>query len=315
LVLPTLVITLVSFLETASSAKVDNDRSGKRWDQDQDLIGQGLAKVASGLCGAFPTSSSFSRSALNLYAGAQSAWATIFSVAVILVILLFFTAVLQPVPQSVLAAIVVAAVLGLIKPRAFVQLYKINRVEAATAVVTFVITLLSAPRLYWGVLAGVVMGLSHFLHTRLHPRIIEVGLHPDGSLRDRHLWKLPPLAPHLYALRMDAELDFAAASTLERAVMEHLGQHTNVAHVCLFALPINRIDATGVESFAKLEAMLRERGISLHISGMKLPVETVLHRAGCLQAHAGLHLYRTDAEAIQQLRQLEALPADMGWCI
>jgi SulP family sulfate permease len=315
LVLPTLVITLVSFLETASSAKVDNDRSGKRWDQDQDLIGQGLAKVASGLCGAFPTSSSFSRSALNLYAGAQSAWATIFSVAVILVILLCFTAVLQPVPQSVLAAIVVAAVLGLIKPRAFVQLYNINRVEAATAAVTFVITLLSAPRLYWGVMAGVVMGLSHFLHMRLHPRIIEVGLHPDGSLRDRHLWQLPPLAPHLYALRMDAELDFAAASTLEHAVMEHLALHPNVAHVCLFALPINRIDATGVESLAKLEAMLRERSISLHISGMKLPVETVLRRAGCLQAHAGLHLYRTDAEAIQQLRQLETLPADMGWCI
>ncbi|WP_310611033.1 SulP family inorganic anion transporter [Limnohabitans sp.] len=315
LVLPTLVITLVSFLETASSAKVDNDRSGKRWDQDQDLIGQGLAKIASGLCGAFPTSSSFSRSALNLYAGAQSAWATLFSVAVIWVILLYFTSVLQPVPQSVLAAIVVVAVLGLIKPRSFVQLYKINRVEAATAVVTFVITLLSAPRLYWGVLAGVVMGLSHFLHTRLHPRIIEVGLHPDGSLRDRHLWQLPPLAPHLYALRMDAELDFAAASTLERTVMEHLGQHPNVAHVCLFALPINRIDATGVESLAKLEAMLRERGISLHISGMKLPVETVLRRAGCLQAHAGLHMYRTDAEAIQQLRQLETLPADMGWCI
>ena len=315
LVLPTLVITLVSFLETASSAKVDNDRSGKRWDQDQDLIGQGLAKVASGMCGAFPTSSSFSRSALNLYAGAQSGWATIFSVGVILLTLLLFTAVLQPVPQSVLAAIVVAAVMGLIKPRAFVQLYRINRVEAATAVVTFVITLLSAPRLYWGVLAGVLMGLSHFLHTRLHPRIIEVGLHDDGSLRDRHLWQLPPLAPNLYALRMDAELDFAAASSLERDVMEHLAQHPNVAHVCLFALPINRIDATGVESMAKLETLLRERGITLHISGMKLPVETVLRRAGCLQAHDGLRLYRTDAEAIQHLRQLDALPADMGWCI
>ena len=301
LVLPTLVITLVSFLETASSAKVDNDRSGKRWDQDQDLIGQGLAKVASGLCGAFPTSSSFGRSALNLYAGAQSGWATVMSVAVILVILLFFTTVLHPVPQSVLAAIVVTAVLGLIKPLAFVKLYTINRVEAATAVVTFIITLLSAPRLYWGVLAGVVMGLSHFLHTRLHPRIIEVGLHPDGSLRDRHLWKLPPLAANLFALRMDAELDFAAASTLERAVMEHLSEHPSVTHVCLFALPINRIDATGVESFAKLEALLRERDIPLHISGMKLPVETVLRRAGCLQAHAGLHLYRTDAEAIASI--------------
>jgi len=315
LVLPTLVITLVSFLETASSAKVDNDRSGKRWDQDQDLIGQGLGKVASGLCGAFPTSSSFSRSALNLYAGAQSAWATVFSVGVILLILLCFTSVLQPVPQSVLAAIVVAAVMGLIKPRAFAKLYTINRVEAATAVVTLVITLLSAPRLYWGVLAGMLMGLSHFLHTRLHPRIIEVGLHADGSLRDRHLWKLPPLAPQLYALRMDAELDFAAASSLERAVVEHLSHHHDVRHVCLFAQPINRIDATGVESLAKLEALLAERHITLHISGMKLPVETVLHRAGCLQPHAGLRMYRTDAEAVQQLRQLETLPADMGWCI
>ena len=80
LVLPTLVITLVSFLETASSAKVDNERKGQRWDQDQDLIGQGLGKLASGLCGAFPTSSSFSRSALNLYAGAQTGWATVVSV-------------------------------------------------------------------------------------------------------------------------------------------------------------------------------------------------------------------------------------------
>jgi SulP family sulfate permease len=315
LVMPTLVITLVSFLETASSAKVDNDRRGQRWDQDQDLIGQGLAKFTSGLCGSFATSSSFSRSALNLYAGAQSGWATIFSVGVIALTLLFFTPLLQPVPQSVLAAIVVAAVMGLIKPRAFVQLYRIDRVEAATAAVTFVITLLSAPRLYWGVLAGVVMGLSHFLHTRLHPRIIEVGLHDDGSLRDRHLWQLPPLAPHLYALRMDAELDFAAASSLERAVMQHLTQHPNVRHVCLFALPINRVDATGVEALAKLETLLRERGVTLHISGMKLPVETVLRRAGCLQDHPSLKMYRTDAEAIQHLRQLEALPADMGWCI
>ena len=315
LVLPTLVITLVSFLETASSAKVDNDRSGTRWNQDQDLIGQGLAKIASGLCGAFPTSSSFGRSALNLYAGARSGWATVFSVVLILVILLVFTPVLRPVPQSVLAAIVVTAVMGLLKPRAFVNLFRINRVEAATALVTFVITIAAAPRLYWGVLAGVVMGLSHFLHTRLHPRIIEVGLHPDGSLRDRHLWQLPPLANNLYALRMDAELDFAAASSLERALADHLSRHHDVRHVCLFALPINHIDATGVESLAKLEAMLRERGISLHISGMKLPVETVLRRAGCLQAHAGLHMYRTDAEAIAQLRQLEALPADMGWYI
>ena len=82
LLLPTLVITLVSFLETASSAKVESQGEGQIWNQNQDLIGQGLAKIASGLSGAFPTSSSFSRSALNIYAGARTGWATVVSVAV-----------------------------------------------------------------------------------------------------------------------------------------------------------------------------------------------------------------------------------------
>ena len=312
LVLPTLVITLVSFLETASSAKVDNERKGQRWDQDQDLIGQGLGKLTSALCGAFPTSSSFSRSALNLYAGAQTGWATVVSVVVILLALLFFIPVLHHVPQSVLSAIVVAAVLGLLKPHAFVRLFKINRVEGTTALLTFGITLASAPRLYWGVLAGVVMGLSHFLHTRLHPRIIEVGLHSDGSLRDRHLWKLPALASQLYALRMDAELDFAAASGLERAITEHLATHRDVRHVCLFAQPINRIDVTGVETFVQMRHQLAAHGITLHISGIKLPVETALRRAGELGEDPLLRMYRTDAEALLALRQLGPLPADMA---
>ncbi|WP_233254920.1 SulP family inorganic anion transporter [Limnohabitans sp. T6-5] len=312
LVLPALVITLVSFLETASSAKVDNERKGQHWDQDQDLIGQGLGKIASALSGAFPTSSSFSRSALNLYAGAQTGWATVFSVLVILLSLLFFTPVLHHVPQSVLSAIVMAAVLGLLKPKAFVRLLKINRVEGGISLLTFGITLASAPRIYWGVMTGVLLGLSHFLHTRLHPRIIEVGLHPDGSLRDRHLWNLPPLAPRLYALRMDAELDFAASSDFERAIADHLARHPDTNHVCLLAHPINGIDVTGVETFAQLHRQLANRGIKLHISGIKLPVETALHRAGELRAGPFLAMYRTDAETLQAIKELDPLPADMA---
>jgi SulP family sulfate permease len=146
----------------------------------------------------------------------------------------------------------------------------------------------------------------------LHPRIIEVGLHPDGSLRDRHLWQLPPLAPDLFALRMDAELDFAAASGFERAITEHLAQHPDVRHVALFAQPINRIDATGLETFVQLHRQLASRNITLHISGMKLPVETVLRRAGELRDGPSLRLYRTDAEALLALAQLTPQPNDIA---
>ena len=316
LVLPTLVITLVSFLETAASAKVDSQRKGERWDQDQDLIGQGLAKIASGFSGAFATSSSFSRSALNLYAGAQTGWATVFSVVVVLAALLVFTPVLRHVPQAVLAAIVVAAVVGLLKPREFLRLWHISRVEAVIAAITFGITIAAAPALYWGVLSGVLMALSYFLYQRLHPRIIEVGLHPDGSLRDRHLWALPALAPHTYALRMDAGLDFATASQFERNVTEYLTAHPHTRHVCLFAHAINRMDATGAEAFARLVSQLHQRRVTLHLAGMKLPVEKMLQAAGTLVPHPLLHTYRTDAEALAALRAIadeqRAEPADLA---
>ncbi len=308
LLVPAMVIALVSFLETASSARTEHQKDGTRWNENQDLTGQGLAKLASALSGSFPTSASFSRSAIYLYAGARSGWAAIVT-AIIVALALLGAGALSPVPRSVLAAVVVMAVTGLLKPQAFVRLWQIGRVEAMTAGVTFVITLLTAPRIYWGVLTGVLLTLGHFLHTRLHPRIIEVGLHPDGSLRDRHLWKLPPLAPQLYALRMDAELDFAAASSLERAITEHLAGHPDVRHVCLFAQPINRIDVTGVETFGQLCQQLQSRRVTLHISGIKLPVEKALRQAGELRENPGLRMYRTDTEALQALGQLEPPPA------
>jgi SulP family sulfate permease len=309
---PAMLIALVSFLETASSAKSQNQTAGTLWNDNQDLIGQGLAKIASALSGSFATSTSFSRSAIGLAAGAQTGWAAIATASFVL-LAVFAAPALFHVPRAVLAAVVILAVSGLIKPLAFVNLWKISRIETATALWTFGITLLSAPRIYWGVLAGVLMGLTHFLHTRLHPRIIEVGLHEDGSLRDRHLWNLPPLSTNVFALRMDAELDFAAASRFEKYITEHLGAAPqSIQHLCLFAQPINRIDATGVETLQQLRKQLTQRGIELHISGMKLPVEKALRLAGELNEVDGVHLYRTDTEAIAALRAIQALSNDVG---
>ncbi|MET0311691.1 MAG: SulP family inorganic anion transporter, partial [Burkholderiaceae bacterium] len=180
LVVPAMVITLVSSLEMASSAKIENQREGRRWDADQDLIGQGAGKLAAAFSGSFPTSTSFSRSAITLYSGAKTGWSTVSATAVVVIVLLFLTPVLQHVPRAVLAAVVVTAVYGLFKPKVLLDLWRVDRVEAGTGFVTFAVTILTAPRIYWGVLAGVLMALAHFLYLRLHPRIIEVGLHGDG---------------------------------------------------------------------------------------------------------------------------------------
>jgi MFS superfamily sulfate permease-like transporter len=283
LVVPVAVISLVSFIETAASAKQDNAALQKGWDQNQDLIGQGMAKLAAAVSGAFPTSSSFSRSALNLYAGAQTGWANVMAVGLVLVTLLWLLPLLHHVPQAVLAAVVVLAVLGLVKPGAFVRIWRTSRVEAAIAAATFGITLLTAPRMYWGILTGVLLTLSHFLYVRLHPRIIEVGLHPDGRLRDRHLWKLPPVAPRTCALRMDAELDFGSASALEHAITTYLVDHPDTLNVMLFAQPINRIDATGVEVFGRLrhQAAGGTCAAPRWRAGRSTAAAHVPHRCGC----------------------------------
>ena len=193
LLVPAMVIALVSFLETASSAKIESQRDGKRWDDNLDLFGQGLAKLASGLCGSFACSTSFSRSALMLYAGGRSGWSVVASVVFVLVALLLLLPALQYVPKAVLSAVVITAVLNLFQPPQFMKLWRVSRQEAVTAGLTALVTLLTAPAIYWGVLAGVLITLAQFLYHRLHPRIIEIGLHPDGSLRDRHLWHLRPL--------------------------------------------------------------------------------------------------------------------------
>ena len=303
LLLPMLTVTLVSFLETASGARVEADRAGRPWEQNRDLVGQGLAKLASGLLGAFPTSTSFSRSALYLYLGARSGWATVITSLLVAVVLLFMTPLLHHAPRPVLAAIVIVAVIGVLRPTTFARTWRISRAEALIGAITFGVTLLAMPELHWGVLVGVLMALSHSVYQRLHPRIVDVGLHADGSLRDRALWALPPLAPQVCALRMDAALDFATAHAFERAVTERIVADPNLRAVCLFAQSINRIDATGVETFVKLRARLGAAGITLHLTGLKQPVEQALRAAGALTDDVDLHLHRTDAEAIEQLRE------------
>ena len=305
---PAVLIALVSFLEAASCAKTENQKEGTVWQENQDLMGQGLAKIVSGLSGSFATSTSFSRSAINLASGAKTGWAVVGTTSFVL-LAVFASPALFHVPRAVLAAVVILAVSSLIQPMAFVKLWRIARIEAMTAGMTFGITLLSTPRIYWGALAGVLLGLSHFLYTRLHPRIIEVGLHEDGSLRDRHLWHLPPLANHVFAIRMDAELDFAAASSFEKYITEKLSDQTQIQHVCLFAQPINRIDATGVETLQQLRHYLQRRDIQLHISGIKLPVENALKLAGELGLESHVILYRTDIEALHALRALTIQPS------
>ena len=116
----------------------------------------------------------------------------------------------------------------------------------------------------------------------------------------------------LFQVRQTEVVVVTTFGRFDRAITDHLAQHPDVKHVALFAQPINRIDVTGVETFGQLHRQLSSRGISLHISGIKLPVETTLRRAGELTEGQHLKLYRTDTEALHALKELDPLPADIA---
>ena len=295
------VIALVSFIEAVSSARVISRERRERWNENQELVGQGLAKIASAASGAFPVSASFSRSALYLYAGAVSGWASLFTALCVIASLLWLTPALAWVPVAFLAAVIVVSVLNLIRPAWFITLWHTSRPEALIAIATFVSTLIAAPQLQWGVLTGFVLALVHYLYQRAHPRIIEVAVHPDGTLRDRQRFSLDALAPDVFAVRMDASLNFVTAPLLERFIMGKCERDPSVRSILLHCSPINDIDSTGIDALNHLVANLQDRGVRVYFAAVKKQLEDALRRDGLLRRLPEGSLFQTEAAAISAL--------------
>lgn len=300
-----LVLALISFTEAMTSCRVIARKRKELWDEDQELIGQGLAKISSGLFGAFPVSGSFSRSALNLYAGAVSGWSTLFSVLCVAGGLMFLIDWVAALPRAALAAMIIVPVFGLIDIAGMRRLIALSRDDAAVALVTFGATLFSAPRLHWGVFAGVGLSMGSYLFHHTRPRIITVSLHEDGSLRDDKRFNLPPLAPDVVAVRVDAALNFLSASSLERFVGGVLRHQPGTRRFLLCAGAINSIDATGVDCLQNLHLQLAGAGVELYVSNIKKQVWDVLDTAGMIASLPADHIFQTDRQAVSALAAAE----------
>ncbi|MFW5825452.1 MAG: SulP family inorganic anion transporter [Marinobacter sp.] len=304
LLLPAAVIALISFTEAMASCRTMSRLTGEPWNRNQELIGQGLAKIASGFSGAFPVSGSFSRTALNAYSGARTAGATMVASLVVLISLFGFTHLLYHLPTAVLAAIIIVPVVRLIDARALARLCRENPKDGAVALITLVTTLVTVPNLYWGILAGLTASLLAFLHHHAMPRIIEVGVHESGAFRDRKLYQLPPIAEGVLGVRMDASLTYLTAPVLERYIRKRVDSTTGIRVVLISASSLNQIDSTGLDTLRDIWSMLDARGITLCLSGPKLPVREALARSGLATLIGEDHIYATDAGAIDALTRI-----------
>jgi sulfate permease, SulP family len=305
LLVPAFVVALVGLAEAMSSARAIATKTRQRLDPNQELVGQGLANIAASLSQAFPVSGSFSRSALALHAGGRTGLASVVSGLVVLVTLLFLTPLLYHLPQSVLAAIIMTAVVGLIDFHAMRQAWQAERHDGAAAVATFVVTLGLAPHLDVGILVGVGLALVLFLIRTMRPRLAVLGRHPDGTLRDADLHGLP-LSETVAAVRFDGQLYFGNVSYFEDAILEVAARFPRARHILIVGSGINRLDASGEQVIRHLNRRLRESGVTLCFSGLKHQVLRVLSRTGLLTEIGEDNIFRSDDAAVETLHQRQA---------
>lgn len=295
------VIAIISFMEAMSSSKIIAIKTRTKWDENQELIGQGLAKVVAAFSHSMPVSGSFSRSALNLASGAKTPLASIFSALLVLLTLLFFTKALYHLPKPVLSAVIMIAVFSLIDFKTIKDAWIANRYDGIAAMVTFFATLIFAPNIQNGILTGIILSLVLFLFHSMKPRIVVLGADKRGVLRNAKRFSLPKLHPQVTAIRFDGELYFANVNYFEESILCMISDDPDLKVILVVGDGINGIDASGVEMLKNLLERLDQAGITLAFSSMKEDVTDILKRVGLCERVGEENIYITQREAMKDL--------------
>jgi SulP family sulfate permease len=291
------IISLLGFMEAISIAKAMAAKTGQRLDPNQELIGQGLANMLGAVGKSYPTSGSFSRSAVNLQAGAVTGLSSVFTSLAVVIVLLFFTPLLYHLPQAVLAAVIMMAVIGLVNVSGFIHAWKAQWYDGAISIITFLCTLLFAPHLDKGIMVGVLLSLGVFLYKSMRPKVASLARHEDDALRCVEEHGLQE-CDHIAVIRFDGPLFFANSSYLEDQITDRMQAKPKLKHILIVANGINDMDASGEEILSLLVDRVRSAGVDMSFCGVNESVMKVLKRTYLIAKIGEDHLFPTLEKAI-----------------
>ena len=292
-----IIISLLGFMEAISIAKAMAAKTGQRLDPNQELIGQGLANIIGSMTNAYPGSGSFSRSAVNLQAGAVTGLSSLFTSTTVALVLLFFTPLLYHLPQSVLAAVIMMAVIGLINASGFIHAWKAQKYDGAISVFSFLMTLAFAPHLDKGIMIGVVLSLAVFLYKSMRPNVSTLSRTADDALKNSVVHGLKE-CQYIDMIRFEGPLFFANASFLEDQITERIQNKKSLKHIVIVANGMNDIDASGEEVLSLVVSTVRSAGLDISFSGVNESVMAVFERTHLIEKIGRDHIYSTMEKAI-----------------
>ncbi|MBE9525548.1 MAG: sulfate permease [Proteobacteria bacterium] len=300
LVTSAIVISLIGFMEAISIAKAMAAKTKERIDPSQELIGQGLGNMLGSMTSAYPTSGSFSRSAVNINAGAITGMSSVFTGMIVLITLLFLTPLLYHLPKAVLAAVIMTAVFGLINFAAVKHAWKASRHDGIASIVTFVATLGFAPHLDKGIMIGAGLAILLYLYRTMSPRVAILGRYKDGTLRDVKVNDLET-SEQIIAIRFDGSLYFANVAFFEDAILEAVSDKPNAEYILVVGDAINQLDASGEEVIHHLLLRLRENDIQLVFSGLKRQVLKVMRQTSLMKDLGDENIFANEDMALESI--------------
>lgn len=293
-----LLISLVGFVESVSVGQTLAAKRRQRIQPDNELLGLGAANLSAAFSGGFPVTGGFARSVVNYDAGAQTPMAGVFTAIGIGVSVMLLTPLLHDLPQAVLAATIIVAVLSLVDLRSLRHTWRYSRQDgAAQAATLFGVLLIGVEA---GILIGVGLSLLLFLWRTSQPHMAVVGQVP-GSEHFRNVERFAVVeSPSVLSLRVDESLYFPNARYLEDRIGELIASRPQVRHLVLMCPGVNLIDASALDSLHAIVERLHAAGVQLHLSEVKGPVMDQLRRSDFLERFAG-QVFISQFQALKHL--------------
>jgi len=306
-----IAISLIGFMEAISIARAMAAKTRQNLNADRELIGQGLANITGSMFQAYPASGSFSRSAVNFNAGAVTGFSSVVTVVVIALTLLLLTPLLFYLPQATLAAVIMMAVLGLINVKPLIHAWQTSHHDGLVALVTFVFTLLLAPKLEMGILFGMLLSLVLLLFRIMKPRIAMLP-HPPSLLPPEALATGAVSDGRIVRMRFDGRLVFVNVSYFEEQLQKLLAAEKNLQVLIVDNVAINDLDASGEEMLRENFKRLKEAGIHVLFTRTKSPIMEIFRRSHLFQDIDETYFHPEPAEAYAHAWQLvEAAEREM----
>ncbi|OAE57243.1 transporter [Achromobacter xylosoxidans] len=301
-------VALIAFADTSVLSRTYAARTNTRVDPNQEMVGLGVANLAAGFFQGFPISSSASRTPVAEAAGSRTQLTGVVGAVAVAALLIAAPNLLRHLPNSALAAVVIAAAIGLFEFRDLRRIYRIQQWEFWLSMLCFAgVAIFGAIP---GICLAVVIAIIEFLWDGWRPHFAVLGRVPN--LRGYHDLKRYPhatLIDGLVLFRWDAPLFFANAELFQQRLLEAVeASPTPVRRVVVAAEPVTSVDVTSADMLRELCEHLSREGISLHFAEMKDPVRDKLKRFELSRLFSDDRFHPTVGSAVDNYLQGEPAP-------